>query len=338
MPAKVEITEPAKNIVEVSTSPITVEITEQTHTVSVNATVSSGSANTALLNSLDVTNTIGDAVAGDTYAAGTTLETIVRDLIAPFLEPTFTAISWSATGTHQAAGENLLVECGKAATAASASITWSNPENLDDNTNLTATDLDTNLSIQDTDIADYGALASPYIYTLNYAIPISTGPNTRNIKFATAYLGDNGTGDKVTLEKTVSIFHRHRFYVRAGATQLSSQSIDTWITGTQSILNTLALDPTLSSQEISVSCTSDTVDTTKYTWIVLPSAGTLTAVYAEVGGGSVIDYTDSFTLFDNSGNYYTRTAGTATPTYKIYRSNQTGAFDSDVTLKLTITH
>lgn len=338
MPNKVEITEPAVNVVEVSTSPVTVEVTEKTNTVVVNASTRAvGSATIA--SGIDITNTIGDAIAGGTYASGTTLESIVRDLIAPFLEPTFSSISWSATGTHQASGESLLVETGLAATVTGITITWTNPENLNNDANLLIQDISavpTN-ELVNQDISDYSALASPYTQSVNYSVPIATAVTTRNVKIQTGYLGDDGSGSNVALEKTVKIFHRERMYVLATTKYDVSGGLSALITGGDSVLSTLSLDPTSSEQVISVTCDANTAATNKYTWILIPSGHTLEEVAAEVGGLGVADYTDSWNLYDNSGNFFSYTVGTATPTYKAYRSKQPGAFDSDNTLKLTIT-
>lgn len=339
MPNKVEITEPAINIVEVSIAPTTVEITEQTNTVYVES-LSRAIGNATIASGIDITNTIGDAIAGGTYSAGTTLEAIVRDLISPFLEPTFSAVSWSATGTHQAAGEDLFVECGLSASVSSLSITWTNPENLDDNTNLEIKDINAfpTAILADANIEDYGALSVPHVQAASYAIPVMTSPLKRTVLISTAYLGDNGTGGWVSLNKSVYIYHRHRMHVRTTGGAPSQSTLNTWMTSGSSVLSTLSLDPLKSSQQISVPCNANTASGSNYTWIVIPEAASLAEVYAEVGGASVIDYTESFTLDDNNGNYWTHTVGTASPKYKVYRSNQTGAFDSDVTLKLTITH
>lgn len=344
MPNIVEIIEPARNVVQVTTSPVTVEITEAVNTVEV-AALSRAVGNATLVSGIDITNTIGDAIAGGTYSAGTTLEAIVRDLIAPFLEPAFVSVSWSATGTHQADGETLLLECGVAATVSSVSVTWSNPESLDDNTALQVTDITAfpNQTLANQSIADYGALSVPYVITLNYALGTSAAiiPLARTLRISTGYLGNNGTGSLVGLTYDAKVAHRHRTYVFAN--QLSAVSTFpvntlTGLLATTPVFSTLAVDPQLDSQEISVSCTAETANTSNYTWIFIPSAATLAEVTAEVGGRSVADYTESFVFFDNSGSYWSVSVGGATPTYKAYRSNQTGAFDSDVVLKLTITH
>lgn len=345
MANKVLITQPVANIVKVTTSNNTVNITENKLSLTVNTTASSGSQ-FELGADLTVTNSIGDAIAGSTtYSAGTNLEDIIKDILSPFFEPAFTTISWSATGTHQADGENLLVECGLAASITSISITWSNPENLDDATDLVISD--TTLqppsaqAISTTNIAGYGALSVPHVQSVSYAIGTQATWFTRPIQISTAYLGNDGTGNAVSLTKTVNVFHRHRMLVLA-STSDSISSINSLESGATTVLSTLSLDPESNEQLISVICNGDTADTSKYTWLLIPRSSsedfTLDVAYAEVGGASVIDYTESFTAYTNGGSYFPRTAGTATINYIAYRSNQPGAFDDDVVLKLTITH
>ena len=84
MPAQVIITEPARNIVEVTTTTNAVAITEQVNTVSVAASTVSGAGGGSTSRIINITNSIGDAVAGETYPEGTSLETIIRDIVAPF--------------------------------------------------------------------------------------------------------------------------------------------------------------------------------------------------------------------------------------------------------------
>ena len=343
MPNKVEITESGKNTVLVSTSPITVSINETVHTVEV-AAVQRAVGNATITSGIDITNTIGDAIQGGTYGAGTTLEEIVRDLIAPFLEPAFVSTSFSAAGIHQAAGENLLVECGLAASLSAITITWSNPENLNDAANLLIKDLSATptATIVDQAIADYGALSVPYVQSVSYAVPIVNSPITRSIKLSTNYLGNNGQGSAVPLAKTVFIHHRRRVFVFTSLSDTAPVGLETaatlYGTATSTLISTLAVDDTSASQSIAVDCNANSADTSTFTWIFIPIAGTLGEVAAEVNGKGVADYTDSWIESNNGGTGYLFAAGTANPMYRLYRSRQPGAFDSDVTLNIEIKH
>lgn len=343
MPNKVEITEAGKNIVQISTSPTTLAVTETVHTVEV-AALTRAVGNATITGAIDITNTIGDAIAGGTYAAGTTLETVVRDLIGPFLEPSFLSVAFSGSGVQQSDGENLLVQCGTVAGVAAINITWANPSNLDDNTNLVITDTavigGSGGLMANVNIADYGALSVPYSLSINYNVPILTEPFSRSVTLTTAYLDNNGVGAAVALTKTVKIHHRNVVLVRTGtaATVASAGGFDAFQTASTLLTKTLAVDPTLASQNLFVNCTSNTGNSSNFTYLFMPLASSLGEVVAEVNGRGVADYTDSWVLDDNSGNGYTRTVGTASPLYKVYRSIQPGAFDSDITLNIEILH
>jgi len=346
MPNKVEITETGKNIVEVSTAPTTLTLTETTHTVEV-AALTRAVGNATIASNIDITNTIGDAIAGGTYAAGTTLEEVVRDLIAPFLEPVISSISWSASGQHQADGENLLVECGQAVTVSGVTITFQNPENLKSGSvisiqNLGIIPIQTIASLSSITPA---TLANPLTVSATYSVPVQTTPVAMNVVTSATYLGNNGTGSNVVITRSTKIASRHRVYVvSAPATSLGGAAPVTLLLNTvanaggSTLLSTLAVDPTESSQSISAPCDSGSANTDNFTWILIPGSGTLGEVAAEVNGRGVADYTDSFIEYDNSGSGFSHTVGTATPAYTAYRSIQPGAFDSDVTLNIEILH
>lgn len=341
MPAQVIITEPARNIVQVTTTSNTVAVTENINTVTVSSTTITGGGSGVTTGVIDITNTIGDAIAGEQYPQGTTLETIIKDIVAPFFEPAFVSISYNATNS-QASGNDLLVECGVSTTISSISLVWSNPENLDNNTDLVLSDQTAVNSpfTQTLNIANYNS-ANPLPVTLNptYTVPISTTPVTRVFRATTGFLGNDGTGSAQTLQKDFNIFHRHKFLVVAASLNtLTSISQLLGHSDTTTVLSSLAVDPTSASQSISVNATADTSNTARFTWILIANSGTLGEVAAEINGRGVADYTESFVEFNNGGSFYTHSVGSASPSYRAYRSIQPGAFDSDVTLNIEIKH
>ena len=345
----VEITEPAKNIVEVNvrnvvveeiTVPATaIEIIEQVNNVSVAAVTRALGAST-LSSALTVTNELGDAIDGLTFPEGTSLETLIRAIISPFNEPTFVSTSWVADGSAQADGQNLLVECGLNTFLKFLDIVWTDRHNLDDTTDLVVADTSFTPDnvFADIPVTDYAALDSPHRFKTPYVIPATNHRFTRVISITTGYRGDNGeSAEVVPLTKLVNIYHRDRLYVVASPNStVGSNSLDAFIPASFDVFNTLGVDLDDTPQEISVTCTHNTANSSNFTWIFIPFPGVLGAVYAEVGGGSVIDYTDSFTYLTSGNQLYFRTVGNASPRYTGYRSNQPGAFDSDVTLKIKI--
>ena len=339
MPNTVEIYTQGTTTVEVTSSPLSVNITETAHTVEV-AALSRAVGNATLTGAIDVTNTIGDALAGGTYAAGTTLEAVVRDLISPFLEPAFASFSWAATGTHQANGEQLLVECGLAASVTGVTLTLTNSENLKNGSAITVTNVSAvpyQIVASRTGI-DPSTLPNPLTITSSYVVPIQTSPIASTLTVTGTYLGNNGFGSDVQITRSTTIAARNRMYVIT-STATNVSSISSLLSGAQAtVLSTLVVDPSIAKQNLSVDCTASTANSSNFTYIIIAGTGTIGEVAAEVNGRGVADYTDSWVADNNSGSGFTHTVGTASPSYKVYRSIQPGAFDSDITLNIEILH
>ena len=339
MPAQVIITEPARNIVEITTTTNSVAITEQVNTVSVAASTVSGAGGGSTSGVINITNTIGDAIAGETYAEGTSLETIIRDIVAPFFEPTIASIGYNATNS-QTSGNDLLVECGLSSVVTAISLIFTAPENLDTNTQLSFLDV-SDLTNQFSQSHTKSSFGTPTITTINptYTIDTLTTPFPRTFRVSCGFLGNDGTGSVQTLQRDFKIFHRHRFYILTS--ELSTVTNLGQFLGhgtTDELVSTLDVDQAVATQSLAVQCNANTANASKFTWIFIAGAGTLGEVAAEVNGRGVADYTDSWQFDNNSGIGFPLSKGTATPVYKAYRSNQPGAFDSDITLNIEILH
>lgn len=343
MANKIIITQPIANVVKITESNNTVTISENRLSLSVSAG-SSGSASSFELGSdLVVTNSIGDAVAGvTTYSAGTNLETIIQDLLAPFLEPVISSVIPSSTNFPDIIeGENYVVQTGLDNRVIGGFIyTISNIGNLDSTAGLEVTynyNLGTSL-IDST--PNWSNISSPYTAsTGNYITPTGSALTSNGVQYTVThtlgYLTD-GTGALVPITKQTKIIYRHPVYVYANTSATVSDIASLISTGNQ-VTTLLGADPNEPSQTISFACSSNTADITKYTYLIIPSIFTATEIAATTSGLGVADYTDSFVLYDNSGNGFDQTAGTATRNYNVYRSRQTGAFDDDIDLTITLT-
>ena len=290
--------------------------------------------------SLTVTNAIGDAEKGDTYDSGTAVEVLMRDMLAPFLVPSIESISITGTGASTPEEENLIVECGLAANTATMTITFNNPENLLDSYPLIIVDTTTvgnNITLVQQTISDYGALNVPHVQAVSYAspgIPVSTAVSQRNLRLQVGYI--DPSNNAIVLSQSLKIKYRHRFYVITSTASTVSSIQDLLDNATSTITSTLLVDPSKAVQSLQVQCNNNTENNSTFTWILIPGSGTLGEVAAEVIGKGVANYTDSWTLYDNSGSGFARTVGTAAPTYKAYRSNQPGAFDDNLILNLEL--
>lgn len=347
MANKVVITQPVANIVKVTTSNNTVNITENRLSLTVSAGSGGASSSFELGADLVVTNTVGDAIAGTTtYTAGTNLETIIQDILAPFLEPTISLIrAGNPSFPDITEGEDIIVQTGLDNRYISGWFyTIPNIQNLDNDTNISVSynyNGGTSLvnSSVNWDLVNLNSNGEYEANTSNYLTPLNTALNNNGgyytVTHTFGYLLD-GTGDVVTLTKQTKIIYRHPVYIYAN-TSATFSDVASIISGGNQVRTELGADPNSSTQTISFACSIHTADSTKYTYLIIPSIFTAAEIAATTSGLGVADYTDSFILYDNSGNGFDQTAGTATRNYNVYRSIQPGAFDSDIDLTITLT-
>lgn len=346
MPNRITITEPAANVVQITENNNVVQITENHLSLTVSAGSGGSGSSFELGADLVVTNTIGDAIAGTTtYTAGTNLETIIQDILAPFLEPSIFSIkAGSSNSPDTPIGEDYVMQTGLDNRVIQG---WfyniPNIQNLDNNTNISVEynyNLGTSI-INNSVNWDNVTLNSAGEYNAGafYLTPSGSALNNNGAYYTVThsfgYLLD-GTGNVVTLTKQTKIIYRHPVYVYANTSATFTDVASIISNGTQ-VRTTVEADPNSATQTISFACNSHTADATKYTYLIIPSIFTATEIAATTSGLGVADYTDSFVFYDNGGNGFNQTAGTATRNYNVYRSIQTGAFDDDIDLTITLT-
>lgn len=291
----------------------------------------SGSGGAELESALAVTNTIGDAIADTTtYAAGTTLESIIRDIIGPFLEPSVISIVASSTSEHRIEGNTIVFGTGVSPTITAYTITTTNFANFEDGLTITDTSAVPDISIVNNSSFSFTSNTTS-VSGLNYQPPtLTTHGAARTVEVVVSYLTD-GTGSTVTITRSARVEFRDHFYAIASS-QATVTDVATLLDDDPVVDKSLAIQ-NIDEQTYSFDCTSDSLDTNNFTYLIISSIFDIDEIAASVSGRGVADYTDSFTKLSGTFSY---TVGTATRSYKIYKSKQTGAFDSDVTLNLTI--
>ena len=291
----------------------------------------SGSGGAELEDALAVTNTIGDAIADTTtYAAGTTLESIIRDIIGPFLEPSVISIVASSISEHRIEGNTIVFGTGISPTITAYTITTTNFANFEDGLTITDASAVPTISILDNSSFSFTSNTTS-VSGLNYQPPTLTSHGAaRTVNVAVSYLTD-GTGSTVTITKAAKVEFRDHFYAIASS-QATVTDVADLLDGDAIIDKSLAIQ-NVDEQTYSFDCTTDSVDTNNFTYLIISSIFDIDEIAASVSGRGIADYTDSFTELSGTFSY---TVGSAGRSYKIYKSRQTGAFDSDVTLNLTI--
>lgn len=291
----------------------------------------SGSGGAELESVLAVTNTLGDAIADTTtYAVGTTLESIIRDIIGPFLEPSVISVVASSSTDHRIEGNTIVFSTGASPTITAYTITTTNFANLEDGLTITDTSAVPNISIVNNSSFSFTSNTTS-VSGLNYQPPTLTSHGeARAVNVVVSYLTD-GTGSTVTITKAARVEFRDTFYAIASS-QGTVTDVADLLDGDAVIDESLAIQ-NVDEQTYSFDCTTDSLDTANFTYLIISSIFDIDEIAASVSGRGIADYTDSFTELSGTFSY---TVGSAGRSYKIYRSNQTGAFDSDVTLNLTI--
>lgn len=342
MPNKVEITQPEPNIVRVTQTNNVVQIIENRLSLSVSAGSGGSGSSFELGTDLVVTNSIGDAIAGSTtYTAGTNLETIIQDILAPFLEPAITSITgYGANLPGFSEDGNFIFPTGDLGNVVGGYfIHIDNIGNLDNNSGISiAYNYNLGTSLYSAATYNFDSASSPLNIGLNAMppVPLTNNGTSYTVTFTFAYLGNNGEGNPVTLSTTRKLIYRHPVYVVANSSSTFTSVANLISTGT-TVRTLLTADPTEATQTISFACSSATANLSNYTYLIIPSIFTAEEMAATTSGLGVADYTDSFVLDTNNGNGYNQTQGAATRNYHVYRSNQTGAFDDDIDLTITLT-
>jgi hypothetical protein len=280
---------------------------------------------------LSVTNSIGDAVVGTTYSSGTDLEDIIRDILAPFTEPTIVSTVPSSSNTNLIEGNNIIFPTGQTSTIDSYTVTVTDFGNLEDGVSIVNTSVQPSGEDIEVNASYVWTGNSATFSSLSYSPTVQTSHGAAaTVTFTLSYLSNNGAGSAVNLTSTASIIFRDEFYVVASST--GNTVTVSGLLGDSVVHNSLGL-ANVASQTHDFDCSSDTVNNSNFTYLIIPAIFTIQEIAASVSGRGVADYTDSFELL---GSSYSYTAGSASRTYKIYKSRQTGAFDSDVSLHLTI--
>ena len=134
----------------------------------------SGSGGAELESVLAVTNTLGDAIADTTtYAVGTTLESIIRDIIGPFLEPSVISVVASSSTDHRIEGNTIVFSTGASPTITAYTITTTNFANLEDGLTITDTSAVPNISIVNNSSFSFNSNTTS-VSELNYQPPTLT--------------------------------------------------------------------------------------------------------------------------------------------------------------------
>ena len=284
---------------------------------------------TAVLN-----NSVGTVDNGETFAAGTSIESLLRSMLTDFIAPTMNSLTITGLGTRMEVGDIDAVTAGTFTTGSdnngngfdSLALTLTNNEN----SLGTVTSSSLSLDFPDLDVERNVAKFITFTLTGTYS---------------------GGSGGTDTATDSISILHPYFFGGNSinGTTGNIASNIDSILAdisgsgtatgdvefnsntgtyGTQTYINNTS---TTALPQMTLTLTSDSANSSNYTYIIYPSSyGDLSEIIQN-GADSVIG---AFTQLAGSGDSCNHTRFSVTTEYIVYKSNLPGAFTAGDTLRI----
>ena len=278
-------------------------------------TGSGGGGDSNLVLELISNQTVGGVTSGDTFAAGDSIESVLRSILITYIEPVLSNFLIKLNGSTVSTAAR---DVGNSFTMNTAyfDATADDPDgNFPVSASFTASNAD--IGLQEIYLSD--SLSSTNNLGLGQTLTINrTSAGTVTFRVNTE---SETTADTQTITTSVPFYWRN--YLAASATDIINNAT------AQNIVNSETVDNTLDTNRAwTATCTSDNHDTNKYTYIIYPASyGDLTEV---TQNGSL----PSLTAFTKQTDR-TIDNGYAGTTFRIYKSNQPGAFDAGVVLTIS---
>lgn len=275
---------------------------------------------------IQVTNSDGafDTIIGTTYETNTSMTNILNDILNPY---TLTSISLSSlSGTNNlssfsvSGGQTVAVEVGTSISLTSFSYGVADPSKVKDGSVKLKKDSSSYMAgLSETSTTNVSV--SPVINAQKNT------PGTDSYKM-TAVDNGNPSGVEYNLNSSTSTIS-WRYVVGLGAypTIPSSNSTATDIYENL-VVSTLINDPGNSS--FNLTCTAANANDANHTFLIWPSSY---GVIKSVLQNNSTDVTADFVLV---GEYTVTNSNNVNISYYIYRTNDTGAFNDDVVLTVTL--
>lgn len=280
-------------------------------------TGSGGGGDSNLVLDLVSNQTVGGVTSGDTFAAGESIESVLRDILITYIEPVLSNILIKLNGSTVSTaardvGNSFTLNTG------SFSAAVDNPDgNFPVSASFTASGAD--IGLQEIYISD--SLSSTNNLGLGSILTINRATTAGTVTFRVNTESET-TADTQTITTSVPFYWRN--YLAASATDIGSNNDATNVVDFETVDSTL--DTNISW---TATCDSTNDDGTKYTYIIYPASyGDLSAV-TQNGSLPVL------TAFTKQTDRTVDNAYGSQNTFRIYKSNQPGAFDAGVELTIS---
>tara|TARA_S200002703_G_scaffold249_1_gene362 strand:- start:2544 stop:3773 length:1230 start_codon:yes stop_codon:yes gene_type:complete len=273
--------------------------------------------------SIPVTNTDGafDTIIGTTYETNTSMTSILNDILNPYqyLTITLDKFSGSINGSSQSINGTKTLEVGSTLILSTIGYTIDKDFEF---VKPNSVELLLDNSVRQTGLprtTQTGVTLDPSYSTTNTTVTSDT------FKLRATDLGSGVSSEKVIESNSFSFFWRFSTRLCAGTSAVTSNSEAT-------ALYNAGVDSTLigNPSSFSLTCTAANASDSNHTFFMIPAAfGTIKSVLQN----NSTDVTADFVL---DGTFTATNSFGVGVSYYIYRTNDTGAFNDDVVLTVTL--
>jgi hypothetical protein len=283
-------------------------------------TGSGGGGDSNLVLELISNQTVGGVTSGDTFAAGDSIESVLRSILITYIEPVLSSFFIKLNGstistTARDVGDSFTMN------TASFSATVDDPDgNFPVSASFTASGAD----IGTTQIYLSDTLSSTNNLGLGSTLTINRTNTAGTVTFRINTESET-TADTQTITTSVPFYWRN--YLATSTTSTISDNNDA-----QNIVDFGTVDSTLDTNKAwTATCTSANDNGDNYTYIIYPASYD---DLSEVLQDGALDVLSAFTKLTPDRTIDNGNVGGST-LFRIYKSNQPGAFDAGVVLTIS---
>ena len=260
---------------------------------------------------------VGGIISGDSFAAGSSIESLLRTMLITYIEPVISNLTLRLGGSTISTATR---DVGNSFTCNTASFlaTVDNPDgNYPVSASITSSGADSGL------FQAYlsNTLSGINAFTLGSTLTVNRASSAGSVTF----IVNTKSQTTVDTQSTNTGFNFYwRDYLAASSTIISDNST------AQTVVSSGTVDSTLTTSKSWVAtCNSSNANASNYTYIIYPATyGDLSNVIQN-GALSVLS------AFTKTGDFTITNAYGSSTTFRVYQSNQPGAFASGTTLTIS---
>lgn len=281
------------------------------------ASYAATSSNTLLNQTLTANQNVGGVTSGDVFTAGTSIESLLRSILIAYIEPVISSLSVNLNGSVISTATR---DVGQSFTCNSSSFT-ATVDNPNGNYPVSASITASGADIGTQQIYLSNTLAGSNSFPLGSVLTINKASSAGSVLF-TVNTKSQTTADTQSTNTSFAFYWRN--YLAASSTPITDNS------SAQTVVNSGTVTSTLTTTKAwTATCTSANANGSNYTYIIYPAS------YGDLSGVIQNGSLPVLTAFTKLGDFTIANAYASSTSFRVYQSNQPGAFAAGTTLTIS---